>query len=69
MYEQHESCTFTDTLLGFLMYMYKIKDHGSKIIAAWLIPVYQETYITTRLHKKKKPVSMLFIWENVSGES
>ena len=66
-YEQHELCTFADTLLGFLMYMYKIKDHGSRI-AAWLIPVYQETYITTRLHKKK-PVSMLFIWENVSGES
>ena len=53
MYEQHESCTFTDTLLGFPEYiiMYKIKDHGSRI-AAWLIPVYQETYITTRLHKK-----------------
>ena len=51
MYEQHESCTFTDTLVGFPEYMYKIKDHGSRI-AAWLIPVYQETYITTRLHKK-----------------
>ena len=34
------------------VHMYKIKDHGSRI-AAWLIPVYQETYITTRLHKKK----------------
>ena len=67
MYQQHESCTFTATLLGFLEYMYKIKDHGLRI-AAWLIPVYQETYITTRLHKRK-PVSMLFIWENVSGES
>lgn len=52
MYEQHESCTFTGTLLGFPEYMYKIKDHGSRI-AAWLIPVYQETYITTRLHEKK----------------
>ena len=51
MYEQHESCTFTDTVVGFPEYMYKIKDHGSRI-AAWLIPVYQETYITTRLHKK-----------------
>ena len=28
MYEQHESCTFADTLLGFLMYMYKIKDRS-----------------------------------------
>ena len=51
MYEKHESCTFTDTLLGFPEYMYKIKDHGLRIVA-WLIPVYQETYITTRLHEK-----------------
>ena len=65
MYEQHESCTFTDTLLGFLEYMYKIMDWELRL--DWSQFTRKPTLLQD--YTKKKPVSMLFIRENVSGES